>query len=431
MRFTLMNKDVPVLDFVYDENQHAVLSVCAEHDLTRAPLAVWNERVARFATWDTLASLVGRWWSRRSIPQSRINLKTARRLAGFDDPVQLTAATCGFSLSDQYWARPEGSNLTWRQSNFFTNRFDVGLGRILAGIQEIPGETSPVSPSATVDGNLPKMWRVGDNGVRELLKAGSGPLRQEPFNEVVATRLYERVLTPGDYVSYRREAHGAGQYSVCPCFVDENCEFVSARDVYWSLPGNDSSPTLPALVAAAEALGVPHMRNRLNELLACDYVLGNADRHLGNFGALRKAEGGPFVACAPVFDSGLSLLCLNGDQNQSALNILANPFLPQQSQQLALVSDLSWLDPKALDGFADEAANELAACPSRYMDAERIAYLRAFVESGVRVLFQAGSWEALDPNDIAAVEERAHAIDALRARFLVEMGFGATFIVVP
>lgn len=59
MRFTLMNKHDPVLDFEYDETQHAVLRVYSAHDLSRAPLAIWNDRVAKFASWDTLASLVG------------------------------------------------------------------------------------------------------------------------------------------------------------------------------------------------------------------------------------------------------------------------------------------------------------------------------------------------------------------------------------
>ncbi len=424
-----MNKDVEVLDFVYDENQHAVLSVCAEHDLSRAPLAIWNERVARFATWETLASLVGRWWSRRGIPDSRVNLKMSKRLAQFDHPAQLTASTCGFSLVDQYWARPQDSDLTWEQGNFFTNDFDDGIGRILAGISEESGAQSRVSPSATVDGNLPKMWHVGEGGVRELYKAGSGVLKQEPFNEVVATMLYRRLFSHGEYVAYRRESQGYGQYSVCTCFVDEHREFVSARDLYWSSPASDSSPTYSTLAAAYERLDVPGVRAQLDRVLTCDYILGNIDRHLGNLGAIRMTEGGAFERCAPIFDSGLSLLCYEGEHDQDALSVLANPFLPRQSQQLALVSDLTWFDSTRLESFSEEACEELAACKSRYMDASRLAFLQAFIRSGIRTVEELQALEPADGEDVAAVDKRAQQIDALRAQFLHEDGFGSVFVV--
>lgn len=427
VRYTLMNRNSPVLDFVYDATQHAALSVCAEHDLSLAPLAIWNERVARYATWDTLASLVGRWWTRRGIPESRTNLKMAKRLAGFDNPVQLTSATLGFSLTDQYWVRPEGSDLTWELGNFFLNDFDDGIGSILAGITDRPDTPSPVSPSATVDGNLPKMWHVDADDTRVLRKAGSGVLKQEPFNEVVATMLYRRLLLPSEYVAYRRETLGYGQYSICACFVRSDQEFVSARDIHLSLPGNDASPTRASLLVAAEALGVTDMAGQLDRVLTCDYILGNIDRHLGNLGALRACEGGDFKGCAPIFDSGFCLLCYQGDHDQDALAVLANPFLPRQAQQLALVQDLSWFDADALDGFADQAVDELAQCHSRYMDDERLAYLHAFIESGVRTVAELAHQPAVDPNNISQVEERAKEIDSLRMRFLANEGAGALF----
>lgn len=422
MLYTLMNKDEPVLDFAYDKAQHAVLAVTGVHDLNRAPLSIWNERVARFATWETLASLVGRWWQRRGIPDSRLGLTRTKRLAGFDTPAQLTAQTCGFSLIDQYWARPEDSDLTWAQGNFFLNDFDDGIGLILAGISQDTGNHSPVSPSATVDGNLPKMWHVGAEGVRELHKAGSGALKQEPFNEVVATLLYGRLFATGTYVPYRCERQGFGYYSVCPCFVDAEHEFVTARDLHGACSQSLGSHTLRSLVSAAESQGVPHMRAHLDQLFVCDYILGNVDRHLGNFGIVRHQQDATFERMAPIFDSGLSLLCLGGDHDQDALAVLANPLMPRQAQQLALTEDLSWFDVAALDGFPDEAIEVLGGCPSRYMDAERLHFLHAFIASGIRTVAEAAGLTPLDPDDIASVELRAQDFDRLRGRLMREEG---------
>lgn len=429
MRYTLMNKNAEVLEFDYDETQHAVRTVLSAEDLSRAPLAIWNDRVARFATWDTLASLVGRWWQRRGVPESRINLKHARRVAGFESPAQLTAATCGFSLADQYWARPEGSDVTWETGNFFLNDFDDGIGEVLAGIAMRTQSPSLASPSSTVDGNLPKMWHVSKSGVRELYKAGSGVIQQEPFNEVVATLLYGRLFGSGEFVPYRLEQRGKGYYSVCPCFVDADHEFVTARDLFWADARSSSSPTLAALVDAAERMGVQGMRHHLDCLFACDYILGNIDRHLGNFGIVRTQSDGAFERIAPIFDSGMSLLCFEGERDQDALDVLANPFLPRQSQQLALVSDFSWLRPAQLDGFADEATDVLRRCPSRYMDGERVAYLHAFIVSGIRTVGEVAALSAVDCRDMEAVGKRADTVDRLRERFLGEEGMGRTFVV--
>ena len=68
MLFTLMNGDDRVFDFVFDEDRNAVLEIRTIFDLCRAPIAIWNERVSRFATNDTLATLTDRWWKRRGIP---------------------------------------------------------------------------------------------------------------------------------------------------------------------------------------------------------------------------------------------------------------------------------------------------------------------------------------------------------------------------
>ena len=54
------------------------------------------------------------------------------------------------------------------------------------------------SPDNTSDGVLSKRW-VCRNGERCLLKGGT-LLDQEPYNEVIATELFSRLLSDGDYV---------------------------------------------------------------------------------------------------------------------------------------------------------------------------------------------------------------------------------------
>lgn len=427
MLLTLMNKRFEVLDFELDVLAQTVMGVSATYDLAKAPLSIWNERISTFRSPSELAPLVNRWWQRRGIPLSRIDLKLAGRLAGFDSPRGLALAAHAFSLSDQYWVRPRDAELGWDQGNFFTNAFDDEIGLVLAGVRMESGNPSHVSPSSTAEGNLPKRWTIDQVGVRRLLKGGSGALRQEPFNEAVATALYRRILPAGSYVPYTLVKEGERWFSSCPCFVDESHELVAARDVYWSFPGNDASMNVEGLVRACDGLGAPGMRDLVNRLLVCDYLLGNIDRHDGNFGLMRNVDTGAFEGAAPVFDSGLSLLCYGGDASVSAADVPSNPFMSFQHQQLALVDDFSWLDCGALRGFADEAVRIVSACPSRYMDDDRLAYLGAFIESGVSVIER----QAAEPPACSYAQKatRAVQIREQRVQELARLGYGPVLTV--
>ena len=47
--------------------------------------------------------------------------------------------------------------------------------------------------------------------------------------------------------------------------------------------------------------------NKISNMLLIDYVLGNEDRHWGNFGILRNIKTLDFVDVAPIFDYGNAL----------------------------------------------------------------------------------------------------------------------------
>ena len=56
-----------------------------------------------------------------------------------------------------------------------------------------------MSPNSTVGGDLNKKWTIL-NGVRMLVKSGTGFVNQEVYNEVIATHLHKRLLADTDYV---------------------------------------------------------------------------------------------------------------------------------------------------------------------------------------------------------------------------------------
>ena len=101
----------------------------------------------------------------------------------------------GLSLSDQYWIRPAKSGIGWSQINFFEHPFSEDMGNILFGKKASGEEPSLMSPDNTSDGWLKKKWKIA-GGKRCLIKGGSGATRQEPYNEVIASRIMKRLSIP-------------------------------------------------------------------------------------------------------------------------------------------------------------------------------------------------------------------------------------------
>ena len=82
-----------------------------------------------------------------------------------------------------------------------------------------------MSPDNTSDGWLRKKWVILD-GKRCLVKGGSGANRQEPYNEVIASRIMERLGIP--HVEYTLHMMDGQPYSVCEDFVTPETEYISA-----------------------------------------------------------------------------------------------------------------------------------------------------------------------------------------------------------
>lgn len=106
----------------------------------------------------------------------------------------------GLSLSDQYWIKPESSGLSWEKINFFDNAFSDDMGDVLFGRPKKEADFDFNSPDNTSDGCLKKRWKIMD-GRRCLIKGGSNPFRQQPFNEVIASDIMDRLEIP--HVPYR------------------------------------------------------------------------------------------------------------------------------------------------------------------------------------------------------------------------------------
>lgn len=370
--FTLMNREYEVFDFVYDDHNDEFAAVTSVIDPARAPLGLISPQGKRVSL-----SALTYWWKHRSIPRSRAGLDAKLAALGITDPSRLPFKSFGLSLSDQYWIRPKGLAIDWGTINFFTNPFielEANDWFAFVGLE---------SPDNTSEGQLSKRW-VRKNGRPFLLKGGT-QTEQEPYNEVVATRLYGRLLDPSDYVPYQIDHLPNGEaVSICQDFLTDKEEYIPAYYVMKVKNKAGNHTLYQHYLECCAKLKVQGAEKALAKMIVTDDILANTDRHLRNFGLIRNVETLEYRV-APLFDTGN---CLLSDKPESVLaagdlSFNTKPFSDDPNQQLRLVSDYSWLDTNALDGFAEEAIEVLAA--NQALTA-RLPYLKELIEQRIERL---------------------------------------------
>jgi len=370
MEYTLMHKNIPVVDMDIDEATGQIAKLGNAHDVRHLPLGigVYKTGIDRGA--------LNKWWTGRSIPASRDGIRDALETLGVVGTSLLLTKCYGLSLSDHYWVCPKGSGISWEGVNFFDNDFSKDIGEILFGHEPgNPGHVSLVSPDNTSDGWLRKKWIIAD-GRRMLMKGGSGFMKQEPFNEVIASAIMRRLGI--SHVPYTLTFDNDKPYSLCENFVTADTELVPAWRVREHLKKDNQDSNLTHLLRCCESLGIPDIRASLNRMIALDYIIANEDRHYNNFGFIRNPQTLEWLGTAPIFDSGTSLWY---NTARVGSKVASKPFRKDHAEQIKLVSDFSWFDADALTGLEDEIAETLRV--SEEVDAARSRAIAKAVQERV------------------------------------------------
>ena len=311
------------------------------------------------------------WWNERSIPLTRSGIKDALEKLNISDPRLLLLKCFGLSLSDQYWIKPREENIAWEDVNFFDNDFSDDVGVVLFNGEKRKKELNLSSPDNTSVGNLKKRWKIVD-GKRALIKGGSNPYRQEPFNEAIASEIAK--LLGLNCVKYELFYDGDYPYSVCEDFVKRDQDLVTAYQINKVLKRNNSDSVYTHFVKCAQSLGIKDAEAFLDRLIVFDFIIANEDRHLNNFGFIRDAKTLEFVGPAPIFDSGASFgfdkLTID---IKAYKEIISKPFKEKPQEQLQLVKDFSWLSLESLNNIKSKLPSLFNKYQSKYLDNDRIS----------------------------------------------------------
>lgn len=401
-KYILMHKNVPVAEIELDNASCSVSAIGEIFEESHVPvgITVKKDKIDR--------TDLNEWWKGRAIPASRDGINRALMELHFTSTQKLLDKCLGLSLSDQYWICPANSGIGWPEVNFFENSFSDDVGNILFGKGSSEDKICLMSPDNTSDGWLKKKWKIID-GKRCLLKGGSGAIQQEPYNEVLASRIMDRLGIP--HVLYTLLVQEDYPYSVCEDFITPQTELISAWYIMQTQPKANHVSVYQHYLNCCTALSIPGIQEALDKMLVLDYLIVNEDRHQNNFGVVRNADTLEYIGAAPVFDSGSSMWFSKPNALiNPARRVNSKPFKNTHDEQIKLVSSFEWLDLNALYGI-DEELRELVK-GSLFIDESRCNALCNGLIKRVELL-----------TDVVCERRSIMAVDDLSADVTVDIAY--------
>lgn len=330
-----MHKNTEVASFDIDEYTGNILSRIEVINDDALPLPVQFSKKNEFTMVDAMKS----WVAYRSVPSSRSNFNHFLEENGVSTPSAMAYKSLGLNLSDQYWYKPQNFELKWDAINLFDNSFlkqDFKINTTVNG--------SLVSPDSNSNGELPKFWCV-ENGKRILYKQGDGVYHQQPYNEVFASKLLQKLNI--NHVPYGLSIIKNTAYSTCETFITKDTEYIPAWDILNVTKKSNSDNMYQHFFKCVEKLNIPVEKRDIDNMLMFDYLINNSDRHYGNFGFIRNANSLKFMGMAPIFDNGNSLWYQYNDLDMILSNNTSKPFREKHDKQIKLAQSAN-LNIKAL-----------------------------------------------------------------------------------
>ena len=363
MKFTLMNKNKEVLVAEYNEILKVFTDIYEVKNIDYAPLIIFNS----YSKGKNITPILTDWFKGRGIPSWRDDLDLLLVKLNVTSPNELLDKAFGLSLSDQYWVKPTTSNIEHKDINFFEHDFEDSEFTNATFGTELNSSTkiSLISPNNTTDGRLKKTWKL-ENNKRYLLKGAYKNEVMQPFNEVLASMICDRLGF--DHVTYTLEIVNDKVVSKCECFIDVNKELIPAYQILSDQVAKENA--YEEYISILEAEGLSNVREKLENMFILDYLLLNEDRHLNNFGIIRDVNTLKWVDLAPIFDNGQSLNILDYTDEELIINGKGRFFYNVDSFETIIpkIRNIKRFDLSKLDGVV-EGFDELL---HQYQDVSKI-----------------------------------------------------------
>lgn len=113
----------------------------------------------------------------------------------------------------------------------------------------------------------------------------------------------------------------------------------------------------------------------INFMMSLDFVVGNGDRHCGNFGLIKQTDGSHRLA--PIFDNGLSLWAKRftpGDESEPFSSMAQTQIIHTKSKAF-----LDFIEARPISRILDIYNEVTDVIALKKFIGERVAYLRELV----------------------------------------------------
>ena len=336
-KYILKHKNYEVLEFEMDDEKYILLCINNIINKERLPFnLLYKDNIAH-----CLIQL-NTWIKSRGLTESRKDFNEIKKLFNTNDKSELIIKSYGLNVTDHFWIHEKDKNIKWEDINYFENIFDEIIGN--NADFSIDRNVKTPSPNFCVDGSIVKRWIVNESGERVLLKGSRYSIMQEPFNEVIASKIME--LFKINHVAYDiKRTKDNVPYSECKTMSDINYEYINANWIF-GLEDYGLKDIYNHYIEICNRNGIKDIKERLDEMIAIDFLIGNDDRHKGNFGIMRDANSLEWINAAKIFDNGNSLFFDKSDYDISSFGIdsLGKSFGDSNRLQLEVIDYPEWYD---------------------------------------------------------------------------------------